>query len=123
MSENVHRMNQSVMRVATDVPRRGLSAAISASTAILEHVTDTANGADKFMRKGIIHLRPQSSHMHLDNIRVAVEVDIPDFLRNKSTGQDLARSSHEKREKLKLLWCHVENAPGPQRTVPNGVYL
>ncbi len=41
---------------------------------------------DQFLFKGIIHLAAQSAYGHIDDVRITVEIDIPNLLRNKGSG-------------------------------------
>src|SRR5512146_1016535 len=124
MTPKLKRAYQSVIVRAMDQPLRGRAGTLrSMSAPFLEYVADTAHGMDQLAVERIVYLGAQPAHVHLDHIGVAVEVDIPDFLRDQRPREDLARASQQQREKLEFLWREIEGFSGACHAVPDGVEL
>src|SRR5262245_62574255 len=59
-------------------------------------------------RVRIVDLAAQAVHMHVDDVRAAVEVHVPDLLRDLGARERLAGAAHEEREERELLRREIE---------------
>jgi len=53
---------------------------------ILKHISHAANGMDQFLFEWIVDLAAQPAYRHIDDVGIAVEIDVPDLLGNQRTG-------------------------------------
>src|SRR5262249_45322881 len=78
MSTNADAVYQMVSRAANDQRRAGLAA-------VVEDITDSADGLKKFLIVGIIDLGSQSTNMNIDKIRAAIVFHVPNLARDHVT--------------------------------------
>src|SRR5262245_46437205 len=86
-----HAQWSNVSRVASE----GLTLAGCGSAAGFEDIARAANGVDQLAGKRIVELAPQAPDRHVHDIRVAVEVDVPDLLGDERARQHLALVAYE----------------------------
>src|SRR5215471_16954747 len=75
-----------------------LEASTDSRAAFLHHITQASNRVDQLFFEGIVDLASQPSDVYLDEVRVAVEVHVPDLLGNHRSGKDIARVPREERQ-------------------------
>src|SRR6185369_1763728 len=68
---------------------------------ILQHVAHTADRVDELRGERIVHLGPQAPDVDVDEICVALEIDVPHLVGNVGSREDFARLPHQQREQQK----------------------
>src|SRR5690348_6392471 len=51
-------------------------------------IAGATNSVDQFQRKRFVHFAAQTPHVHIDNIRVAVKIHVPNCFGNQRSRQD-----------------------------------
>jgi hypothetical protein len=67
------------------------------SGALLEDIADAAHGMDELFVEGVINLGAKSAHVNFDDVRVALEIDVPHLLRDEGPGEHLTAALQEER--------------------------
>src|SRR5271155_3599962 len=93
-------MNAKAAAVATEIARAKPSARRNARALKTSrvHIQFEADGADidnEASRARGVELAPQIADLHVDDIGLRHEVEIPDILEQHRTGHDLSGSAHE----------------------------
>mmetsp|Transcript_61822 Transcript_61822/g.146363 ORF Transcript_61822/g.146363 Transcript_61822/m.146363 type:complete len:219 (-) Transcript_61822:3668-4324(-) len=83
--------------------------------ALLHHVPHAADRVDQLDLERFIQLRTQPAYRHLDNVRIAVEVDVPHLFRHHGARQDFPTPTQQQRKQIELLGCEFESLAGPCR--------
>src|SRR5215813_6008046 len=124
-SVKVEAVYQKVSREASDHARRlgrddaecvaaapGAGPCESSSGPLFEDIADTAYGVDQRMPEGLVDLRAQPADVHIDDVGPAVEVHVPDLLRDQRPGEDVAHVAGEEREQEELLGSEIQTLSG-----------
>src|SRR5262249_22231155 len=135
-SVKVEAVYQKVSREASDHARRlgrddaecvaaapGAGPCESSSGPLFEDITDTAYGVDQRMPEGLVDLRAQPADVHIDDVGPAVEVHVPDLLRDQRPGEDVAHVAGEEREQEELLGSEIQTLSGAGGAVTHQVDL
>src|SRR6266511_1620779 len=68
---------------------------MTASFAVADHVTRTANRMQQRLRNTLINLRAQPRDVHVDDVGLRIEMVIPHVLEQHRAGHDLTGMLHE----------------------------
>ena len=88
---------------------------------IFENVTHAPDRLDKTRRKRFIHFLPQSQYRDIDDVGVALEIDVPHLLRNKGAAEDLSVVGGEEPQSQELLRRQVDPLSRPACLVPEEI--
>lgn len=77
-----------------------------------EDISNPSNGVDQLHFEGIVHFHAQTSHMNVNHVGIAFEIDVPDPLRDAGTQQHLAGAAGKEREQREFLRCEVDALAG-----------
>ena len=75
----------------------------NAASPDFDYITHSPNRMDKFGEEWIIYLGAEAPDMHIDEIGVALEVDLPDLIGDVGAGEDFTGLPHQQGEQQKLL--------------------
>src|SRR5262245_39186875 len=116
---------QAVRRAARDHGRDvgGLPSAGSRaeSRTFFKDIAYSADRMDQLPFEGVIHLSAEAAHLHVHDIRVTVEVHVPDLFGNQGTREYLARAPCEQRQEGEFFRCQVQTRAPTHSLVPQQV--
>src|ERR1700682_6123718 len=81
----------------------------------LQHITDAADRVDELLIERIVHFPPEPSDGHIDNVRIGIEVHVPDLLGDDRARQHLTGTANQEREQRELLRREGELPPATSR--------
>src|SRR5712692_8663173 len=85
---------------------------------LIEDVARAPQCMDELALKGVVDLGTQAAHGNVDDVGIALEVDVPDLGGDVSPGQGLAAVLHQKREQGELVFGQVYPLLASAGTVP-----
>src|ERR1700727_2632924 len=93
-------MNANIAAIAIEIAIENASArrnarALKTSGVHIQLKADSADIDNEASRARRVELAPQIADLHVDDIRLRHEVEIPDILEQHRPGHDLAGSAHE----------------------------
>src|SRR5206468_12184496 len=94
---------QQSSKAAASVKKMTSCEVIDRGSAGCEDITGAANRVDQFGLEWIVHLRPQSSHHHVHNIRFRFEIDVPYLLHNFGARNDFPGKTSQMSQKKEFL--------------------
>jgi len=74
----------------------------------VEAVTDQPDRAQRTPTEGLVDLEPKLTHVDLDDVLVAVVVEVPDVLEDRALRQHLARMAHQELQHGELARCQPD---------------
>src|SRR6201996_5709565 len=67
-----------------------------------EGISDAPYGLDEFVGVATVHLRSQATYVRLDDIRIGIEMKIPDIFEKHGPGDNASLVTHEIFQQLEL---------------------
>jgi hypothetical protein len=64
----------------------------------LQDIAQTSNCVDQFRREGVVYFGSQSPDVYFHEIRIAVEIHIPDLIGNHGAREYVARMPRQQRK-------------------------
>jgi hypothetical protein len=74
----------------------------------LQAIADATDGGQQFDYKRGVDFPPQAANVHINHIRFAFEVIVPDMLLDHLARDYLVRMVHEVFKQRELLWCEID---------------
>src|SRR5258708_11249707 len=110
---------QAVRRPASDHGRKPSNRSWSALGA--KYIAKPPHGVDEFALERIVDLGPQPADVDVDDVGVAVEVDVPHLLGDVGPRQRLAGMLGEQRQEHELLRRQVDRLSRARHALPPGL--
>jgi len=108
---------------AYQIARRSVSDPEGRELALFEDITNAAESMNQPAFEGIVHLRPQTAHVDINDIRAAVKVHVPHVFGDHGSREHFARSSSEEAQETKLLRSEVDPRTAAGHAVPKNIDL
>src|SRR5271166_6191288 len=76
-----------------------------------DHITDTSNRVDQFLRKASIDFGAKPVYQHVDHIGLRIETEVPDVLQNHCLSDRAPRMAQQQFEQGKLARLELDFLP------------
>src|SRR5207248_9064448 len=106
---------QQSRNAAASVKRITSCEAIDRGSVGFENITGAANRVDQFGLERVVYLRPQSSHHHVYNIRVRLEIDVPDLLHDFRPRHHFTGKTSQMSQEKEFLGREIKRDAGTNR--------
>src|SRR5215470_1729731 len=121
---NTAEITASVATTSTPYPRARRNATLPSSLLIdAQHVADAAHRMQQRRRELLVDLLPQSTDLHVDGIRLRIEVIVPDRLEQHGARDHLPLMANEILEQSKLARLQRDGLVGPLRATAPQIEL
>ena len=77
----------------------------------MQAIADAADGGQQFDRKRGVDFLPQATDIHIDHIRFAFKVIVPDMLLDQLARDDLVGMVQQVFEQRKFFWGEIDGPP------------
>src|SRR3990167_10970425 len=78
-----------------------------------QRVSRTAHGVQERLIEILVDLGPETGNMHVDHVRLRIEMIFPDILQQHGSRDDLARMLHQIFEQAEFARLEVDLLPFP----------
>src|SRR4051794_38634129 len=104
------------------VPTAARAAAESRSSALAQHIADTAHGMEQRLAAAVVDLLAKPADVHVDDVGAGVEVIVPHFFEHHRPRDDLPLVAQQQLEQAELARLKVDAAAAPLNTARQQVH-